>query len=142
MPRVRSAVDRSLIARDRRAWSILRGQILVRDGGRCVRCGATPAVVVDHVIPRSAGGSDHPSNLRSLCCPCDRRITALQAEQRFNAPTAATTPAVDSQRPTFPVHHHPSSITFNGRPLLRIVGNSDLGWLDADAGCPPSCALT
>ena len=26
---------------------------------------------VDHFIPRSVGGSDHPSNLRTLCTDCN-----------------------------------------------------------------------
>lgn len=50
----------------------LRQQILDRDGHACQwidnagLCGA-PATDVDHVIPRAAGGTDHPANLQSLC---------------------------------------------------------------------------
>ena len=27
---------------------------------------------VDHVVPRSRGGTDHKSNLQLLCSPCNR----------------------------------------------------------------------
>jgi hypothetical protein len=56
----------------------LRRSILERDGFRCVWCGASyarnRAIVfeVDHIVPWSAGGSDHPINLRTLCQPCNQ----------------------------------------------------------------------
>lgn len=53
---------------------IPRFTILKRDGFRCVYCGATPDVSqlhVDHYTPRSRGGTDHPSNLRTACAPCN-----------------------------------------------------------------------
>ncbi len=41
----------------------------------CQECGLVPATDVHHVIPRSAGGTDEPGNLMSLCGPCHHRIT-------------------------------------------------------------------
>ena len=38
----------------------------------CFDCGAT-ATEVHHVVPRWRGGTEDPSNLRSLCGPCHRR---------------------------------------------------------------------
>jgi 5-methylcytosine-specific restriction protein A len=35
------------------------------------------ATDVDHVVPRSAGGSDDSSNLRALCHACHSRKTAV-----------------------------------------------------------------
>lgn len=52
----------------------LRIYILRRDGYRCVYCGAEPArcyLELDHVIPRSAGGLTHPSNLVTACRTCN-----------------------------------------------------------------------
>lgn len=53
-----------------------RHQILERDGFKCVDCGASPAtgavLEVDHTIPISKGGSNDPSNLRTLCSDCNR----------------------------------------------------------------------
>jgi 5-methylcytosine-specific restriction enzyme A len=56
------------------AWRALRLRILARDNHRCVLCGAK-ATDVDHITPKSQGGTDHPSNLRSLCKRCHRAKT-------------------------------------------------------------------
>lgn len=52
-----------------RSWRRIRAQILALDAYRCQRCGL-PATEVDHIIPVADGGTDHPSNLRSLCHAC------------------------------------------------------------------------
>jgi 5-methylcytosine-specific restriction endonuclease McrA len=53
-----------------------RWLILARDGHCCRGCGARagePGVKleVDHIVPQSRGGSDEPSNLRTLCRACN-----------------------------------------------------------------------
>lgn len=53
-----------------RDWNALRLIILHRDLGVCQYCG-DPAVAVDHVIPRSRGGSDDLDNLKSSCTRCN-----------------------------------------------------------------------
>ena len=37
----------------------------------CVRCGATEALTLDHIIPRVYGGTNERSNLQILCLPCN-----------------------------------------------------------------------
>jgi hypothetical protein len=52
----------------------LRLQILRRDNHTCQACGAKAPDVplqIDHVVPVALGGSDEPSNLRTLCEPCN-----------------------------------------------------------------------
>jgi hypothetical protein len=49
----------------------LRAEIFARDGHRCVRCGATEDLTIDHIFPRVIGGTNEPANLRSLCRPCN-----------------------------------------------------------------------
>lgn len=52
-----------------------RIRILVRDGFRCVYCGATredAKIEVDHVIPVAAGGTNDDGNLVAACWPCNR----------------------------------------------------------------------
>jgi hypothetical protein len=52
----------------------LRFEILKRDGHRCRYCGASAPDVpltVDHVIPRSLGGGNEPSNLATACSDCN-----------------------------------------------------------------------
>jgi 5-methylcytosine-specific restriction protein A len=51
-----------------------RTRVMERDGFRCRRCGATPdraQLVVDHVVPVAKGGTADPSNLQTLCEPCN-----------------------------------------------------------------------
>lgn len=54
----------------------LRFAILKRDHFQCQLCGASKAdgvrLEVDHKRPRSAGGSDDPRNLWTLCRTCNR----------------------------------------------------------------------
>ncbi|WP_375425979.1 HNH endonuclease [uncultured Friedmanniella sp.] len=69
-----------------RPWRRLIAQILHRDGHTCQlhypgtwpgidgtprHCLGT-ATTADHIVPRSQGGTDHPSNLRAACKPCNQ----------------------------------------------------------------------
>lgn len=78
--------------------SALRREVHRRDGYACQLCGivgreehrsrrdgwrtngyrfptldGSTYLSVDHIVPRSKGGSDEPSNLRTLCHPCNAR---------------------------------------------------------------------
>ncbi|MDO5769444.1 MAG: HNH endonuclease [Psychrobacter sp.] len=63
-------------------WRKLRKTILRRDDYLCVACKRTgrlvPATDVDHIIPKSQGGTDDPDNLQSLCKSCHRHKTATE----------------------------------------------------------------
>ena len=53
----------------------IRYRVLAAARGRCSLCGATSAerrIEVDHIIPRSRGGSNDMSNLQALCDECNR----------------------------------------------------------------------
>src|SRR5438132_4466111 len=53
-----------------------RFRIFVRDKFRCQYCAHRfqPAeLTLDHIIPRSQGGSDDPENLAAACIPCNQR---------------------------------------------------------------------
>lgn len=53
-----------------------RFRILHRDQFACRYCGARPGselLEVDHLVPRSRGGSDHHSNLVAACKTCNGR---------------------------------------------------------------------
>lgn len=55
----------------RRLSPTRRTEVITRDHGRCVLC-AAPGEEIDHID----GDSDDPSNLRLLCRPCHRDVTA------------------------------------------------------------------
>ena len=54
-------------------WTKVREGVLLRDNHRCVECGIwcrDADADVHHLLPRSAGGTDEPSNLVTLCDGC------------------------------------------------------------------------
>jgi 5-methylcytosine-specific restriction endonuclease McrA len=52
--------------------SLNRRAVFARDGHRCQYCGAT-AENIDHVVPRSRGGSHIWENVVAACRPCNAR---------------------------------------------------------------------
>src|SRR5687768_2825611 len=54
-------------------WTKVREGVLLRDNHQCVECGVQCREAdadVHHLLPRSAGGTDEPSNLVTLCDGC------------------------------------------------------------------------
>lgn len=45
--------------------------IYSRDSGKCVFCGSTEKIHIDHIIPFSKGGSNEVENLQLLCQKCN-----------------------------------------------------------------------
>lgn len=88
----------------RLVWQRLQPAILRRDRYRCQDCGANfggrrrkvydpklrrgkggyrwESLEVHHIIARSAGGSDHPGNLKTLCPACHAAYTQEQIAAR------------------------------------------------------------
>jgi len=52
---------------------ISRRAILARDGYRCQYCGSTHHLTIDHIIPRSRGGSTSWENVITSCAVCNVR---------------------------------------------------------------------
>jgi len=52
---------------------ISRRAVFARDRHRCQYCGSDRHLTVDHVVPRSKGGSDTWDNLVTSCAPCNRK---------------------------------------------------------------------
>ncbi len=48
-----------------------RERIMRRDKGKCVICGSTKRLHIDHIVAVSVGGSSEDSNLRVLCESCN-----------------------------------------------------------------------
>jgi len=44
-----------------------------RDAYRCVKCERIQKLTIDHIIPLSKGGTNHESNLQTLCQICNKK---------------------------------------------------------------------
>jgi 5-methylcytosine-specific restriction endonuclease McrA len=46
-------------------------ELLEQAGHKCMKCGSTEKLTLDHVIPLARGGKHHISNAQVLCMPCN-----------------------------------------------------------------------
>ena len=83
-----------------------------RDMWRCQACGR-PAEVVDHILPRWAGGTDAWDNLQALCTRCHRTKTLAE----FPAAAAGQERLIRGDNPPPPA---PSAAPLR---IDRIVGD-------------------
>ena len=61
-------------ARAKDAWAVdadTRVTVLARDAHKCVRCGSNEHLQIDHIFPKSMGGTNAITNLRVLCRSCN-----------------------------------------------------------------------
>lgn len=71
----------------RRISAQVRRQVFERDKYRCRECESHIDLTLDHVVAESRGGSDDPSNLRTLCRSCNSKkgVGAMETDrQRVN----------------------------------------------------------
>ena len=62
------------VPRDVHRRKITRRAVLARDAYTCQYCGRESAgLTVDHVVPRSRGGTSHWDNIVAACAPCNRK---------------------------------------------------------------------
>ena len=57
-------------------WRKLRQSVYHHDGGRCKYCAAPVELFgchIHHVLPLSENGTNHPSNLKTLCVKCHKK---------------------------------------------------------------------
>jgi 5-methylcytosine-specific restriction endonuclease McrA len=63
-------------------WKAARREVLLRDNYQCQVCKAVVAgkrAHVDHIVPKSQGGSDEVRNLRCLCVSCHSKHEGWRA---------------------------------------------------------------
>jgi hypothetical protein len=78
---------------------LVRALVFERDGRRCLWCGSAERLTLDHLVPWSAGGSDHSSNLRTLCWPCN------EERSNFVMPLDRTQPMLPVAKICLPCHY-------------------------------------
>jgi 5-methylcytosine-specific restriction endonuclease McrA len=95
--------------------ALSRKNILLRDRNTCQYCGLvlpSGELTLDHVVPRSRGGSSTWENLVACCHPCNRRKgNHLLSETEMKL--------VKEPRP-FTLH--------TSRHIMRMIGRSDIKW--------------
>ena len=71
-------------------WENVKMYVRARDKYTCQYCGAVmpPDLEVDHIVPRSRGGTDRPDNLVAACHECNRR-KGNQTATEFGYPQVA-----------------------------------------------------
>ncbi|TXN40071.1 hypothetical protein FV233_27185 [Methylobacterium sp. WL7] len=63
-------------------WAAMKSAVVERDGLVCAYCGdISGPFEIDHVVPYSRGGENHPSNLCVACKPCNRSKGARTPEE-------------------------------------------------------------
>ena len=76
---------------------ISRRALFARDGHKCVYCGSSGRLTLDHVVPRSRGGDSVWQNVVTSCAPCNlRKGNRLpeEIEMRMHITPRAPTPAL------------------------------------------------
>jgi hypothetical protein len=95
----------------------VRVAVIERDGKRCLRCRSTRDLTVDHIVPRSRGGSNDESNLQTLCRKCNsaknNRISAQ--EQPDVSPTLAEQSRASRASSPIPSSLIPPSLTVDSK---------------------------
>jgi 5-methylcytosine-specific restriction protein A len=69
-----------------RALMVIRNRVLLRDRYQCQPCKRKgqaappdPSNQIDHIVPRSKGGSDRDDNLETICKDCHRDKTIRES---------------------------------------------------------------
>jgi 5-methylcytosine-specific restriction endonuclease McrA len=106
-PMVIRLVSYVRIPRDTHRRKITRRAVFARDNWTCQYCGVRGQLTVDHVIPRSKGGSSTWENIVASCAPCNRRkgnALPRQAGMQLLKPPRTPSPHVFIQvaSPTIP----------------------------------------
>lgn len=69
------------VPRDTHRRKITRRAVFARDDWTCQYCGSRSNLTVDHVVPRSKGGSSSWENIVASCAPCNRRKGSASPRQ-------------------------------------------------------------
>lgn len=76
------ALDCDLVIHERNLDTATKNTVKRRDGNRCVICGSTVKLEVDHMRGLQNGGSNEPSNLATLCDDCHTEKTRMDNSLR------------------------------------------------------------
>ena len=84
----RSLMHDLLTFRSSDAKRMWKDDIKRRDGNRCVYCGSVENLTIDHVRPRSKGGTTTADNCVTACKECNLTKGSLSLDAFLNLRTA------------------------------------------------------
>jgi 5-methylcytosine-specific restriction endonuclease McrA len=84
----RSLMHDLLTFRSSDAKRMWRDEIKLRDNNRCVYCGSTTDLTIDHVRPRSKGGETTAANCVTACRRCNQAKGSLSVDEFMYYQTA------------------------------------------------------
>jgi hypothetical protein len=121
-----------------KAYSRVARLVLRRDLYTCAACGSQSDLQVDHIVPRSLGGSVADlDNMQTLCAPCNaiKGASAMSLVQ-IRVARGLRSPASPSR------HWQPSAYAFHKHTgpngAVCLIGRMIRGQPMLDA-CPPDC---
>lgn len=74
--------ERQVLRKNYKPWF---AELVDTYGEKCLHCGATEDLAIDHVIPIAKGGLSELSNLQLLCATCNRLKGKLVYDCRFKS---------------------------------------------------------
>lgn len=110
---------------DTKSWKDLRAKRLEIDGYQCSNCGSTESLQVHHVVPKSLGGVNEVSNLRTLCADCHDKAHGSNIGLITGDQTSTETrwiPTVDTMRWLVRNTNHPLD-----RLVVMILAKTGIG---------------
>ena len=84
----RSLMQELLTFRSGDAKRMWREGIKARDGYKCVYCGSSEDLTIDHVVPQCTGGPTNSSNCVTACRPCNQSKGSMQIDEFLTIRTA------------------------------------------------------
>jgi len=105
---------------------VMREEILKRDGYKCVQCGATENLHIDHINPITNKGISERNNLQTLCAKCNtsKKDSIITQPQTKHEPSMGQArPNENAPYPTdslnlIPLTLNPST-TLSGKPDVK-----------------------
>lgn len=78
------SIEHVKIHKRKQIKSSVRQSVYNRDGRKCLKCGTTEGLTIDHVIPLSIGGKNSTSNYQTLCGKCNVEKKDMPIDYRNN----------------------------------------------------------
>lgn len=67
----RSCDNLRKVSPSRGIFGRVKQKVFNRYGDKCIKCGSSKRMTIDHIIPISKGGTNDESNLQPMCFDCN-----------------------------------------------------------------------